>query len=161
MGMNIKKFRIGVLAALMMLVCLAGGCGKDYMKMVENHAAIKTYRDGVWGVRYISVNEVVSDSAGGVMVQLSVNVNKDMTEKQIMEVMDYYEFTRNALFEKDEYKGEQDAEYTCYAVFYRGGTDEEIRRIKYQNGRETEPTEEEESVFPMPGLHTDEIGETP
>lgn len=163
--MGMKKIQFSVVVLIVLLACLASGCGRrNYNDMVENHAAIKTYRDGVWGVRYFSMNTNATDpgKTESVTVQLSVDVNKDMTEEQMLEVMDYYESTRNAWFdEKGGYKGEQDAEYTCYAVFYRGDTDEEIRRIKYYNGEETEPTEEEESVFPMSGLRTDKVGENP
>lgn len=162
MQMRIKKMKVCFVILIILLACLISGCGKSYDDILENHAAIEMYRDGVWSVRYISENTIVpSGNVESVMVQLSVNVDKEMTEEQMLEVMDYYEFTRNALFEKGEYKGEQDADYSCYAVFYRGDTDEEIFRIKYQNGKETEPTEEEESVFPMSGMHTDEVGEDP
>lgn len=163
--MGMKKIQFSVVVLIVLLACLASGCGRrNYNDMVENHAAIKTYRDGVWGVRYFSMNTNATDpgKTESVTVQLSVDVNKDMTEEQMLEVMDYYESTRNAWFDEEGgYKGEQDAEYTCYAVFYRGDTDEEIRRIKYYNGEETEPTEEEESVFPMSGLRTDKVGENP
>ncbi len=162
--MRMKKMKICLVVLIVLLACLVGGCGKDYGKMVENHAAIKTYRDGVWGIRYffMSTNATTQGKTDSVTVQLTVDVNGDMTEEQMMEVMDYYESTRNAWFDEDgTYKGEQDAEYSCYAIFYRGDTDEEIRRIKYQNGKETEPTEEEESMFPLPGMRTDKVGENP
>lgn len=158
-----KKIQSSVVVLIVLLVCLVGGCGRSYDDILENHAAIKMYRDGVWNVRYFSMNTNTTTSGitESVTVQLTVDVNGDMTEKQMLEVMDYYEFTRNAWFDGKTYKGEQDADYSCYAVFYRGDTDEEIRRIKYHNGEETEPTEEEKSIFPMPGLRTDEVGENP
>lgn len=163
--MKKNKIQISVIVLIVLLVCLVGGCGRQsYDDMVENHAAIKTYRDGVWGIRYFSMNTnaTTPERVDSVTVQLSVDVNEDMTEEQMLEIMDYYESTRNARFdEKGVYKGEQDADYTCYAVFYREDTDEEICRIKYYNGKEVEPTKEEKSVFPMPGLHTDEVGENP
>ena len=95
-------------------------------------------------------------------MRVSLNVNGDMTEKQMLDVMDYYEFTRNASFDENlQYKGETDTNYNCYAVFYRGETDEEIRRIKYHNGKETEPAEKEKSMFPIPELHSDQVSENP
>ena len=58
--------------------------------MVENHAAIKTYRDGVWGVRYLSVNTMATTPGitESVTVRVSLNVNGDMTEKQMLDVME-------------------------------------------------------------------------
>ncbi len=163
--MKMKKIRISAMVLIVLLACLAGGCtGKDYADMVENHAAIKTYRDGVWGVRYLSVNTMATTPGitESVTVRVSLNVNGDMTEKQMLDVMDYYEFTRNASFDENlQYKGETDTNYNCYAVFYRGETDEEIRRIKYHNGKETEPAEKEKSMFPIPELHSDQVSENP
>lgn len=156
------KIRIGTVFLIVLLACLAGGCGKkDYNKMVENHAAVKTYRDGVWGVRYYSAsNQSSGERITDTTVQLSVDVKKDMDKKQMLEIMDYYERTRNAWFEDSAddsvYKGELDADYTCYAVFYRGDTDEEICRIKYFNGEETEPSREEASAFPMAALRNED-----
>lgn len=113
--MGMKKIQVRVVVLIALLACAVSGCGrKDYNEMVENHAAIKTYRDGVWDVRYFYGNtSVSSESVESVVVRLSVDMNEDMTKEQMMEVMDYYEFTRNALFEKGEYIGKQDAEYTC------------------------------------------------
>ena len=33
--------------------------------------------------------------------------------------------------EVNHYIGERESDFTCYAVFYRAGTEEEICRIKY------------------------------
>ena len=46
------------------------------------------------------------------------------------------------------YLGERDTDFTCYAVFFDGESDKEIRRIKYLNREEVTPTEEEEPMFP-------------
>ncbi len=44
------------------------------------------------------------------------------------------------------YLGERDTDFTCYAVFFNGESDKEIRRIKYFNGEEVTPTEERTDV---------------
>lgn len=43
--------------------------------------------------------------------------------------------------------GEWETDYTCYAVFYRGETDEVIRRIKYCNGKEAVIREEDKYCY--------------
>lgn len=159
-----KKFQSSVLIVAVLLACFLGGCGKkSYSEMVESHAAMKTYRDGVWQIRYISEGgNAVGEEMTEITVYLSVDAGKEMTEGQMLEVMDYYEFTRNALFDKSgAYKGERKSDYVCYAVFYEGDTDKEIRRIKYQNGKEAEVTEEDSSMFPLPGMRTDKVGTNP
>ena len=73
---------------------------KDYNAMTENHAATKTYRDGVWEVRYNSVIDHYADKIVGKTLYLSVDVHQDMTE------------------EDSHYIGERESDFTCYAVFY-------------------------------------------
>lgn len=157
-----KKF-FQMLVAGVVLACLLIGCGsKDYNAMQEKHAATKTYRDGVWKVRYYSNLEEYADEVKGVTLYLSVDVEQEMSEEDMLDIMDYYEFTRNAKWDnQNHYIGEREAEYVCYAVFYQSGTDEEIRRIKYYNGKEVEIPEEEQSYFPKPNMHSsaNEIGE--
>ena len=157
-----KKFFRMIVAGIILASLVIGCESKDYDAMQEKHAATKTYRDGVWKVRY---NSVVHDYAGeikGVTLYLSVNVEQEMSEEDMLDIMDYYEFTRNAQWDyNNHYIGEREADYTCYAVFYRSGTEEEIRRIKYYNGKEVEIPEEEQSYFPKPDMHSSEseIGE--
>ena len=145
-----------MLVAGVILACLLMGCGrKDYNAMSEKHAATKTYRDGVWKVRYYNNVEEYAGEVKGVTIYLSVDVEREMSEEDILDIMDYYEFTRNA-----KWDNQREAEYTCYAVFYQSGTNEEIRRIKYCNGKEVEIPEEEQSYFPKPDMHSsmDEMG---
>lgn len=156
-----KIFRM--LAAGIVLACLVIGCGsKNYNAMQEKHAATKTYRDGVWKVRYYSLVENYTDRIKDVMLFLAVDVEQEMSEQDMLDIMDYYEFTRNAKWDsKNHYVGERESDYACYAVFYRSGTDEEMRRIKYFNGQEVEIPEEEQSYFPKPQMRSgaNETGE--
>ena len=151
-----------MLVAGVILACLLIGCGsKNYNAMQEKHAATKKYRDGVWKVRYYNNVEEYAGEVKGVTIYLSVDVEREMSEEDILDIMDYYEFTRNAKWDnQNHYIGEREAEYTCYAVFYQSGTNEEIRRIKYCNGKEVEIPEEEQSYFPKPDMHSsmDEMG---
>ena len=159
-----RKFQRCVVIVAVLWACLASGCGKkSYSEIVESHAAMKTYQDGLGQVRYISEGaNMVGEELTETTVYLSVDAGKSMTEGQMLEVMDYYELTRNGLFDKNSYyQGERESDYVCYAVFYQGDTDEEIRRIKYRNGKEAEVTEEDSSVFPLPGMHTDKVGTDP
>lgn len=157
------KKHLWFLGAVILLSCLFTGCGtKDYNAMQEKHAATKTYRDGVWKVRYYSLMEEYAGEVKGTTLYLSLDVERDMTEEDMLDIMDYYEFTRNAKWDdKNHYIGERESDYTCFAVFYRSETDEEIRRIKYCNGKEAEIPEEEQSYFPKSNMRSseDEIGE--
>ena len=78
-------------------------------------------------------------------------------------IMDYYELTRNCKFVGNEYVGERETDFTCFAVFFRGDTDEEVRRIKYLNGKEVQAADEEENNFPHPEVSTsaEDLGEWP
>lgn len=121
---------------------------KDLNEMVENHKAMQMYRDGIFDVRYERLQ--VEDSDDSKEFSISIDVKKDMTEEDMLCIMDYFEMTNNASYVGSSYEGEQDTDYTCYAVFYRGDTDEEIRRMKYFNGEEVEITEND-NPYSFPG----------
>lgn len=153
------KKNLWVITAVVLVICSVLGCGyKDYKAMQEKHAATKTYREGMWRIRY----NCWTDSNQGTTFCLSVNVRRDMSEKDMLDIMDYYEFTKNAKFDSNNhYIGERETDYTCYAVFYQGDTDEEIRKIKYYNGKEVEILEKDLYCFATPESCSseDEIGE--
>lgn len=163
-GLEDKRMKkcLGMIVAGILLACFMLGCGrKDYNAMSEKHAATKTYRDGVWEVRYNSIIDQYAGEIVGKTLYLSVDVHQDMTEEDMLDIMDYYEFRWNARWDNNNhYIGERESDFTCYAVFYRGGTDEEVRRSKYFNGKEVEIPEEEQSYFPKPDMHSsmDEMG---
>ncbi len=159
------KRYLQVITAIVLLSCVVFGCGaknhgaKEYGEMQENHPATKTYRDGMWTIRY---NCWTDDYAHNIIFYLSADVHKDMTKKDMLDIMDYYEFTKHAQWDMaGNYVGERDSDYTCYAAFYRGDTDEVIKKIKYHNGEEAEVLEEDKYFFASPESHSsqDEIGE--
>lgn len=134
------------------------GCGKkDFFEMKEKHPATKTYRDGKWEIRYGSRTQDYTDRIKSTTFFMSFDVIEDLTEKEMLDIMDYYEYTGNAQWDMDgQYIGERKTDFTCYAVFFREGTEEEIRRIKYCNWKEVEIPEEEQSYFPKPVMYSDE-----
>ena len=158
-----------IIVVFLLLILFSAGCGTEkqssveaYNEKQENHAATKTYREGYWKVRYNCWSHDYTDRIKSTTFTLSVDVYKDLTEQDMLDIMDYYEFTRNSQWGMDgEYLGERETDYTCYAVFYRGGTDEEIRRIKYCNGKEVVIQEEDKYCFATPESHSseEEIGE--
>lgn len=159
-----KKYLLAT-AAVILLSCFIFGCGKkyhgaeEYHAMQEKHAAAKTYRDGVWTIRY---NCWMNDQAYNSTFCLTVNVQKDMTKEDMLDIMDYYEFTKHAQWDRNgNYMGEWDTDYTCYAVFYKGNTDEEICRIKYSNGEEVKIQGDDKYCFAGPQNRSseEEIGE--
>lgn len=152
--------------AIVLLLCLAVGCGakgaKEYSAKQENHAAAKTYREGKWKVRYNSWTDEGTDELKSTRFLLSVDVIEELTKEDMLDIMDYYEFTKNAQWDVNgNYIGERELDYTCYAVFYKGETDEEICRMKYCNKEEVEVPEEEQGYFPAAYFYSDEeeIGE--
>lgn len=145
-----------LLALVVFWVLCAAGCQgeQDFDKIQENHAAIGTYREGMWEDRYVYTSQNGETETRTV---LSVNVKEQMTERQMQDVLDYYEFTGHADFDENgKYLGEMEGDYICYAVFYQGDTEEEIWKVKYKNGRVEETTEEDEPVFPKPQMKTPE-----
>lgn len=161
-GRKLNKL-LRIFPIVILLSSLVFGCGsKDYNAMQEKHAAVKTYREGKWKVRYNSLGQEYTDSIKSTTLFLSVDVLEELTEEKMRDIMDYYEFTKNAQWDgNNHYIGERETDYVCYAVFFRGETDEEIRRIKYCNREEVEISEEEMSYFPKPHMYSseEEIGE--
>ena len=148
-------------AMFMILLILMSftGCnfGKDYEETVESHPAFESYKEGEWEVRYLCATN--SDNMGGiteVRIILSVDVNREMTKKQMTEILDYFELTRNARFENGEYKGNADAKFICYAVFYQGDTDEELWKVKWDGKEECEITKDDEGMFAKPQMCSSE-----
>ena len=139
------------------VVFLAVGCvftvgrfeRKDISKVAHEHRAAKMYHEGVWNLRFSSYGG--NDATGETTMQLSVNVYKDMTKEDMLEVMDYYELVGNAAYSGGgRYLGERETDYSSWGIFYRGDTDEALMRIKYVNGQEVEVTEDDKWFFPAP-----------
>ncbi|MCI9531851.1 MAG: hypothetical protein HFH38_08905 [Lachnospiraceae bacterium] len=163
--MNQKKHLRTCLAAMLLWLFALGCQTKDYNTLTENHKALQTYRQGIWGVRYIQNEENgTGEDLKDTTTKISINVMGELAEEDMLDIMDYYELTRNASFDKNSrYLGERSTDYTCYATFFQGETDEEICRIKYKNGQKEEPTQEEDGLFPFAGWRSskEEIGEMP
>lgn len=146
---------------LVLVAFLAVGC-KSYDQMLEDHVAVQMQNEGVWEERYDEVKEEYEPGiVGERTLQLSVNVMKDMTEEEMLDVLDYYELLHNAFFdlEKRENTKERDVDFTCYAVFYRENTDEVIRKFKYVNHESVTVPEEEEDYFASPIFRSNIQGE--
>lgn len=148
-----KKYNRGFFIILF-IVCVCTGC-ENYQQMLEEHKAIKMQQDGVWEERYKSVG--VNDAIDETEVILSINVKKDMSVEDMLAVLEYHELFYNAELEGDIYTKEKESDYSSYAVFYRGDTDEAIKRFKYCN-RESVPINKEDEVkFASPDWRTEKI----
>ena len=159
--MDRKKIILACLAALF-LGLLGAGCRQKKadivdMTVLEKHKAVGMYQDGVWAPRYVSINAAESGSEKeSALAVATVDIKKDMTEDEMMEILDYY--TEYAALAYDTGEG---IDCLLYAIFYQDGTDNEIFRIKCLNGEETEPAKEDSSIFPLPGIRTEVEGELP
>lgn len=140
-------FMIGVLAAV-----LCAGCGtRDMSKMITDHKGSKMYDEGVWEKRY--ENWETKEEIGEERYTISVEVKKDMSEDDMLEVLDYEKLCYHSeMDDTGAYLGDRDTTWICYAVFYRGDTDEELKRIKYVDGESVEITEEDREQFAGPEL---------
>lgn len=132
-----------------MVVACITGC-QSYQEMLDNHEAVKMQSDGIWEERYMERLEDEPGAEAKRTVRLSVNVLKDMTEEQMLDVLEYYELFFNAVLEGGVYTKERDVDFTCYAVFYRGETDEPIQKFKYVNHESVAITEEDKYQFLSP-----------
>ncbi len=142
----------GVFMICVLPAVLCAGCGtRDLGKMISDHKAEKMYDEGVWEERY--GHWTMKEEIGEEIFTLSVDVKKDMSEDDMMEILDYKELCQHSeMDDTGAYLGEKDSTWTCYAVFYRGDTDEELKRIKYVNGESVEITEEDEERFAGPEM---------
>lgn len=140
-------FMIGVLAAV-----LCAGCGtRDINKMTTDHKGCKMYEEGVWEKRYEKWE--TKEEIGEDRYTISVEVKKDMSENDMLEVLDYEKLCHHSeMDDTGAYLGDRDTTWICYAVFYRGDTDEELKRIKYVDGESVEITEEDQEQFAGPEL---------
>ncbi len=154
-----KRIYMSAFIAVLLISYIIIGCGmkSSYETRKEKHAAVKTYRDGKWKIRYEKRMQEGTDRITKTMLYLSLNMEQELTEQEMLDIMDYYEFTRNAQWDaNNRYMGERETDYVCYAVFYEGETDQEFCRIKYCNGEEVEIPEEEQGYFPTSYFRNDE-----
>lgn len=119
---------------------------------INNHNAVKMEDEGIWGCRY---NESSINDNDEMICRLSINVYKDMSEEDMLDVLEYYELQLNAEYEEmssgaKKYVGERDSDFICYAVFYKDTTDEVVGKYKYMNRKVADYTESEEKYFLNP-----------
>ena len=147
-----KILTIVILVAIGCIFTVGHFRHRDINDLVESHEAKEMYRNGIWKARYIQHTGGTSEETSEwfTAMRISINVMQDMTEEDMLTIMDYYEMIYNASYVGDSYEGEGDKDYFCYAVFYRKDTDEEIRRIKYHNGKEEKKITEKENLYKFP-----------
>lgn len=131
------KRKIMALLVCMLVAVFIPGCGET----LEGHSALSMQDDGYWEERYC-MNKI--PDGGGLYLQVSVNVKKDMDEKGMLKILDYY------CMNMKEGIGSvvEDDGAAVYGVFYKGDTDEELARFKYADGESVAIPEEEQSFFP-------------
>lgn len=147
-GDGIMKKIKNAVVMLALTAVIFSGCGeKDYDYIVENHKAVKMMNDGIWSERYESKEFIIATD--DMIEHISINVHSDISEDEMMEIIDYYEFQAIADFDENmNYLGRKDGDCTCYAVFFEENTDKEIKRLKTINGEIVEITEEDKYSFP-------------
>lgn len=153
--------RIGIASTLFLLIFMSGcsqpfGKKEDkYNETVEKHKAIEMYRAGVWEERYEYVTQQYTSKIESTTLKVSIDVQEKLSKEEIKEIMDYYEFTKNASFDNSgAYIGPMEIDYTCYAAFYKKDTDELLECYKYKNGEFVTATKEEEGNFPKANEHS-------
>ena len=134
-----KMIQPGILFLFLLLVT---GC---------SHKAAALQENGVWEERNLAfVHD--PENFEEEEVDLSIQVNQEMTENDMLSVLDYYE---NEVFPEMQVEGSVDfggkmvevqkRKITmCYVVFYKGETDEVLKEIKYINGQSV-PAEKEDA----------------
>ena len=127
-----RYLKIGVV--FMLFVVFAAGCGAE-------REAIKMQDDGVWKER---LNSCSNTGSNEVRVKLLIDVKKDMTEKEMLTVLDYYEIKIRKRPPLDI--GENDF-IQCYAIFYKDDTEEIIKKYKYREGECLDITTDDEIIF--------------
>ena len=115
------------------IIILFAGCGNKTIDFI-NHNAIKMMEQGIYEIRYSDSNGFEDNYP--IVSRISVNVLKDMTKEQMLDIIRYEEMCQMSVFDGNEnYIGRRENDYECYAVYYKGDTDEVIDKIKYVNGK--------------------------
>ena len=138
-----KMYQSGIL--VMFCVLFITGCRHKAEVLKDN--GIWEERREVWVQKDLNSDQEE--------VNLSISVLQDMTEEEMLQVLDYYEkdvFTDTGAGQKVNFGGEEveikEREVTmCYAIFYKGNTDEVLKEFKYADGKSIPVTEEDEAYF--------------
>lgn len=131
-----KKNIVSCIVMVFVMLCLAG-C---------QHKAAAMQEDGVWGERCSLFR---SDDSGETEVRLAFGVYKDMTDEDMLEVLDYYK-KEILIDDPDNGKGipcAEDEITVLYARFYKENTYEVLKDIKYSDEKSQSLTKEDESIF--------------
>ena len=129
--------RIGILFLFCMVYL--SGCKKD-LEYIEKHSPALKMRDaGKWETRC----DEQQDGGDYPYSSISINVLKDMTEKEMLSVADYYEQAYYAGL----YDESRNDDYVVYIVFFKNDTDEEIARYKYSHGGTKDITQDDTYKF--------------
>ncbi|MDY3909121.1 MAG: hypothetical protein SOZ48_05255 [Eubacterium sp.] len=151
-----KTGRVCLCQLLLLVAVVVSGCGKDFDDLMENHKAQAMREDGVWEERYEQTRE--DPAVNETQVIVSVDVKKEMSEEDRMEIMDYLKLQHHSCWDEEgNYLGLKEGDFYCYAVFYRGDTDEEIGKIKYVNEESVEITEDDKAYFPTPEMRSERM----
>lgn len=129
---------------IMIMVFMITGCGKKESKIIRNHKASQMKENGVWDERYSQYSNVISDDGYLITMSVSISVITDMTEQDMMDVLDYYELK---IQEQTETSIDNGYVIKIYAEFYKQDTNEELFKAKYVNGKIETYTSEEETNF--------------
>lgn len=135
-----KKIKTILIAIHIMSILLMIGCGKEIN--YENNEVNPN-----WKIRYENIMQQTGENAK-TRVELSVDVYKELSEDEYIEILEKCE-SRNGVTYVDSEDGKDVDEYFCYAVFFKGDTDEIIRKVKYHNHEYEEYLKNEESLFPI------------
>lgn len=147
MNLKIKKY-VSFLGLLMLAIVLFSACG-SYADKIKNHKAALKFDEGVVTKRY---GELALGENDERIYRVTYNVNRDMTEEDMLDVLEYEEMIYNAECDEvtGEYTGERDKDYICYALFCEGTSNEVIGKNKYVNYECEDYTEEDEYLFLNP-----------
>ena len=130
---------------LTVIIMLFAGCGNKVIDF-NNHNALKMMEEGKYEIRYSDSNGFEDNYP--IVSRISVNVLKDMTREQMLDIIRYEEMCQMSLFDSNEnYIGRRENDYECYAVYYKGETDVVIDKIKYVNGKIVEINEADDNKF--------------
>ena len=142
--MSKKKFiRLFVLELVILMLCACGKSGVD----IENHNAAIMQKEGIWTERYSTTTDTGDYKKQ--FERISINVYKDMSEDEMLEVLEYYELNAPKELNVDGQLVKLE-NYTCYAIFCKEDLDEIIAKYKYVNGKIENYTDEEEYNFVNP-----------
>ncbi len=148
MKLRIENF-FCILSLITLTTILFTACGGSFADKINNHKAASWFEEGIITRRFA---EMALTDNGDRLYSVIYNVNTDMTEEDMMAVLEYDEMVHNS--ESDEVTGkiigERDNDYYCYSIFCEGSSMNIIGQYKYVNYKSVEYTEEDKYNFLNP-----------